>query len=58
LVVAFAGSYVISLIRSPKLLDDERASKIKETENMAREKITPLDESFAVELGRWRDRNV
>jgi hypothetical protein len=45
--VAFVGSFVISVFRSAKLLDDDRASRIKQMEDGAREKISGLEMALA-----------
>lgn len=56
--VAFVGSLIISLVRAPKLLDNERAFKIAETEKGAREHIAVAEESYAAELRRLAEANA
>jgi hypothetical protein len=40
-IAAFVGSVIVSVIRSPKLLDDQRVATIDETEQKAREGLGP-----------------
>ena len=55
--LAFAGSWVISLVRSVKLLDDDRANDIAQIGERARNEIREASEAAAKQLGE-RDTEI